>query len=73
MPQTNRINVTVYPKDSDDMIAFRDVNYLSFISFETYGNPAFLSEERTKVEGLPVRVLFVNPSNVAAVEAERTA
>ncbi len=73
MPQTNRIHVDVYPTGTDDLIAFEDVNYISFVAFNTYGIPAVIGEEKYKDEGLPLRVLYINPANVVAIDATRSA
>ena len=83
MAQTNRIDVTVYPREplpemTDEgldavPIEFSDVNYISFVSDETYGIPAIISEEKYKDEGLPLTVLYVFPANIVAMEATRTA
>lgn len=69
----NQINVQVWQRDSDEPIEFEDINYISLVSNETYGIPALIAEERVKTEGLPVRILYINPANVAAIEAERIA
>lgn len=78
MAQRNKITVTVYPSgeplaENPDGVVFEDVNYISLITADTYGIPALLSEQKTKDEGLPVRILYINPSNVVAYEAVRTA
>ena len=86
MPQSNLIDVVVYPADQSAAIEghaaeleFYDVNYISFVSSPggsgegTYGIPAILSDARVKGEGLPVKVLYVNPANIAAIEAVRRA
>lgn len=77
--QTNKLTAKVYPLQDGLRLDFTDVNYISFISSPggqgegTYGIPAIISEERYKREGLPLRVLFVNPANVAAMDVTRTA
>jgi hypothetical protein len=78
MAQRNKIDVTVYPTgeygaDNPNGIEFSDVNYISLVTSETYGIPALLSEQKTKDEGLPVTILYINPSNIVAYEAKRTA
>lgn len=81
MPQSNKIDVFVYPSDDaiDEPLTFTDVNYISFVSSPggadpgTYGIPAIVSETRYKDEGLPLKVLYVNPSNIAAMQAVRKA
>jgi hypothetical protein len=81
MPQSNRITVEVYPltEEPELPITFEDVHYVSYISSPggqgegTYGIPAILSDARAKGEGLPLRVLYVNPANIVAMKATRTA
>lgn len=78
MSQQNNIEVTVYPTgealaDHPAGLHFTDVNYVSLVAFNTYGIPAIISEQKTKDEGLPVRVLYINPANVTAFEAVRLA
>ena len=74
MAAGNSIDVTVYPSvQHAEAIEFKDVQYISLVNEETYGIPALISEERVKDEGLPVRILYINPQNIAAVEAVRTA
>jgi hypothetical protein len=78
MAQRNKIDVTVYPTgealaDNPDGLHFNDVNYISLIAFNTFGIPAVISEREKKEEGLPLKVLYINPANVAAIEAVRTA
>lgn len=71
MPDDNLIHVKVVLRDGK-VCEFDDVQYISLINDETYGIPALISDDRIKDE-LPVRILYVNPQNVAAVEAEREA
>lgn len=77
MAQENRINVTIHQAQRDtewtEPLEFEDIHYISFVTSETYAIPAILSEDRYKDEGLPLRVLYVNPANIAAMEAERIA
>lgn len=84
MPQQNKIDVIVYPADQQnadiiDGIPFTNVNYISFVSSPggavggTYGIPAMLSDSRVKGEGLPVKILYINPANIVAMEATRKA
>lgn len=80
MPQSNQIDVEVYPIGEADVEPLKfHVNYISFVSSPggagegTYGIPAVLSDARVKSEGLPVAVLYVNPANIAAMQAVRTA
>ncbi len=83
MPQQNKINVQILAAGSDDdygsLHEFDNVNYVSFVSSPggsgegTYGIPAMISEERVKRDGLPVKILYVNPANIVAMEAERVA
>lgn len=70
MAQGNKISARVLTK-SGDLIDFRDIHYISFISDETFGKPAIITEDHIKSEGLPIKVLYVSTSNVAAVEAVR--
>lgn len=82
MPQTNSIDVTIYPAAYDPTVdgplEFTDVHYISFVSSPggsgegTYGIPAMIADDRIKREGLPLRVLYVNPGNIAAMEAVRS-
>ena len=75
MPQNNSINVQVFTED--DEYAFKGVHYVSFVSSPggqgegTYGIPAKLSDREVKAEGLPVKVLYVNPANIVSMLAER--
>jgi hypothetical protein len=76
MAQTNDITVTVYPTgealaEHPDGLTFDNVHYISLIAFNTFGIPAVISEQARKSEGLPLRVLYINPANVTAVEAVR--
>lgn len=73
MPQGNHLNVKVYPARDipEDPLEFLGVHYISLVSNETYGIPALITEDRVKREGLPVKILYINPANVAAFEAER--
>lgn len=75
MPRKNSIDVTVYPADEavEEGIEFTDVQYVSLVNKDTYGIPALISEDRVKDEGLPVRILYINPENIAAFEAVRKA
>lgn len=71
----NRINVKVWPAgeagSAEEPIDVGEVNYISLVNGETYGIPALISEERVKTEGLPVRILYINPENVVAIDATR--
>lgn len=69
----NRIDVEVYPSGSDDILEFRDVNYISLVNDRTFGIPALISERAVKHEGLPVTILYVNPLNIVTMKATRTA
>jgi hypothetical protein len=75
LPQSNRLEVDVYPSvdPSDEPLHFENINFISYVAFNTYGIPAVIGEEKYKSEGLPLRVLYINPANVVAVEALRTA
>jgi hypothetical protein len=83
MAQSNRIDVTIFPREAlPEMtdegldavpLEFSDVNYISFVSDETYGIPAVIAEDKYKDEGLPLTVLYVFPANVVAMEAVRKA
>lgn len=71
----NKINVRIWPVEDQpdgDPIDIGEVNYISLVNGETYGIPALIAEERVKTEGLPVKILYINPENVVAIEAERT-
>jgi hypothetical protein len=69
----NTINVRVFPAadETGEPIEFSGINYISLVNEETYGIPALIAEERVKLEGLPVKILYVNPQNISAMEAER--
>ncbi len=67
---------TVFGVESGNDLPFEDVDFMSFVSHDTYGKPAIIAPgtdgfapagERGKV-----RVLYVNPSNVIAVDATKT-
>lgn len=80
MAQENSIDAVVYPMNEDAAsINFDDVQYVSFVSSPggatdgTYGIPAKIAEEGVKSDGLPFRVLYINPANIAALELTRTA
>lgn len=78
MAQRNDITVTVYPTgealaDHPEGLVFENVNYISLVAFNTFGIPAIISEQKTKDEGLPVTVLYINPGNITAYEAVRHA
>jgi hypothetical protein len=80
MPETNLIDVEVYPADEAALepLAFEDVNYISFVSSPggqtdgTYGIPALLGGA-TKVsrDEYPVTILYVNPANITCMKAIR--
>lgn len=67
----NLIDVTVWATDGSDPIDFENVNYISLVNHETFGIPRLISEPRVKSEGLPVKILYVNPTNITAMEATR--
>jgi hypothetical protein len=74
--QSNHLNVQVYPaRDAaeflDEPLEFINVHYISLVSDQTYGIPALITDHKVKDEGLPVRILYINPANVAAFLAER--
>lgn len=76
MPESNLIDVEVYPTDEGadviDPITFEDVNYVSFVSFGTYGIPALLGgSDKVSRDEYPVTVLYVNPANIACMKAIR--
>lgn len=80
MAQSNRINVHVHHLNGEfEPLEFLAVNYVSFVSSPggqgegTYGIPAMLADNRVKGEGLPVKILYVNPANITAMLAERVA
>lgn len=72
MSERNSIDITVYPTDDGEPVRVRDVQYLSLVNGETYGIPALITEERIKGE-MPVRILYVNPENVAVIDTLRKA
>lgn len=73
--QTNSINVQVYAagEAGAEHICheFEDVHYISLVNEESYGIPAIISEDNYKNQGLPIRVLYINPTNVVAIQATR--
>lgn len=73
MPQDNKIDVRVFPADEavEEPLDFRDVHFISFVTGDTYGIPAVITERQYKDLGLPMKVLYINPANIAAVEAVR--
>jgi hypothetical protein len=77
MPQTNLIDVRIISAPDCTSYDFKGVHYVSFVSSPggagegTFGIPAILSDERRKAEGLPLKVLYVNPANITAMEAVR--
>lgn len=77
MGQSNRITVDLYPRDEADAsavdpIIFEDVNFVSFVSDDTYGIPAVIGDPDAKRHGLPLRVLYVNTGAVLAVDVTRS-
>lgn len=77
MPQTNRLHVEVFATGEagaeHGKVPFEDVHYISFVNADSFGIPAVISEDRYKCDGMPLRVLYVNPGNVAALEVTRSA
>lgn len=78
MAQSNKIDVEVITP-TGSVHPYKDVNFISFVSSPggndpgTYGIPAIITEDKHKSEGLPMRVLYVNPANIAGLLAHRTA
>jgi hypothetical protein len=68
---------TVWPSDlaSEQSFAFDHVDYISFVSNTTYGKPAIIAPGTdgfvNTPEGGVVKVLYVNPANIAALEATK--
>lgn len=70
----------VWPSDlaTEQAFDFENVDYISFVSNNTYGKPAiiapgtddFVSAEEQ--QGGNVTVLYVNPANIAALKATKT-
>lgn len=59
-------------------ITFHDVDFISFVSNNTYGKPAIIApgtEDFTSANdlGREVTVLYVNPANIAALEVTKDA
>jgi hypothetical protein len=80
MAQENLIDVVVHPANEDvAAIEFEDVNYISFVSSPggagegTYGIPALLADDKVKREGLPAKILYVNPHRITAMHVTRKA
>lgn len=77
MPARNRLDVDVWPLSPDDEpIEFEDVQYVSFVNFETFGIPAKIADADVRAEVAdegPVKILYVNTQNVTAVEVTRRA
>lgn len=50
-----------------------EVDYLSLINDETFGKPPLLTgaEGGPAIAGVGDKVLYINPTNVVAIEAER--
>lgn len=80
MPENNLIDVEVYPTDDavSDPLTFEDVNYISFVSSPggqgegTYGIPALLGgKDKVDRDEFPVTILYVNPQNIACMQATR--
>lgn len=65
-----------------DPLEFADVNYVSFIVFNTYGPPPVIADKDQQmkenitaeiVEHGDVTVLYINPQNIVAAEVTRRA
>lgn len=63
----SKFKVEVYPVNSEEVLPFEDVDKISLVNDDTYG-PAPVFEQNTAFEG---KVLYVNPRNIAAMEATR--
>lgn len=71
------LNGTVWPADgaTDESFEFRNVDFISFVSNETFGKPAILAPGTDNFQSAAdssVTVLYVNPANIAALEATKT-
>lgn len=62
-----QFKVEVYPANSEEVLLFEGVDKLSLVNDDTYG-PAPVFEQNIGFEG---KVLYVNPRNIAAMEASR--
>jgi hypothetical protein len=67
---------TVYGADGSDL-PFADVDFISFVTAQTYGKPAILAPGtddfvRATERDEAVTVLYVNPANITALEATKT-
>lgn len=59
--------VGVYPIDGEGKIIFRDIDMISLINDKTFGPaPVFFQNEEFRG-----RVLYVNPQNISAMEANK--
>lgn len=76
--ETNRIEVEIWTSGDAEPITYKGdeaVHYISYVTGETYGIPALISDRviREAVGEEPVTILYVNPGNIAAMRATRTA
>ena len=59
-----------------DPIEFDDVQYVSFVNFETFGIPAKIADadvrQEVRDEGV-VKIVYVNTQNVSSLEVTRHA
>lgn len=63
------IKGVVHGADGTD-VPFKDVDFISFVSDKTYGKPALIAPGEDHVQG-QIRVLYVNPSNMTALDATK--
>lgn len=68
---------TVWPAEesSGQSFEFDDVDFISFVSNQTFGKPAIIApgtDDFSPAGGEEVTVLYVNPGNVAALLATKS-
>lgn len=66
------LDVTIWTpsaREDEDRIEITDVDFISLVNHDTYGKPAIISDEEHKNQD--VRVVYINPNNIAAVEVHK--
>lgn len=64
------LDVTVWTPTGEEGIDFDNIDFISLVNHDTYGKPAIISDEEHARQ--PVRVLYINPNNIAAVEVHKS-
>lgn len=70
---------TVWPADGavEEVFDFDNVDFISFVAFDTFGKPAIIAPGTDNFTAArdrdSVTVLYVNPGNIAAMKATKIA